>query len=81
MPSCVVYSTTSLHLNNVPQTKQADVVFSEDRELVSYVTLSQSDFQPSLSNGTLKFVVYCAVILFPYVGIIPSNPRPVSMNT
>lgn len=32
---------------------KVDVVFSEDGELVSYVALSQNDFQPSLSNGTL----------------------------
>jgi hypothetical protein len=30
-----------------------DVVFSEDGELVSYVSLSQNDFQPQLSDGAL----------------------------
>lgn len=40
------------HMNK--PTTQVDVTFSDDGDLVSYVSLSQNRFRPDLSNGTLR---------------------------
>ena len=36
------------------RSQKVDVTFSEDGEFVSYVALSQNDFQPQLSGGKLR---------------------------